>query len=157
MTLLDAPKYDPVHDRRVRNLLITVGVSIVLIAVIGVGGYLLGHGWFFDNLGIEHRASTFLSAVQDNDLEKAFGIWLNDPHWKQHPQNPNYDFKRFSSDWGPQSEEGQLKSYKVEISKRTGSGCIIQVRINDAPKKVFLWYEIKTKKLSFSPLELSTL
>ena len=37
MTLLDAPKYDPAHDRRVRNLLITVGVSILLIAVIGVG------------------------------------------------------------------------------------------------------------------------
>jgi hypothetical protein len=157
MTLLDAPKYNPTHDRRVRNLLITAGVSIVLIAVIGVGGYLLGHGWFFDNLMIEHRASNFLSAVQDNDLEKAFGIWLNDPDWKQHPQNPNYDFKRFASDWGPQSEQGPLKSYKVEISKRTGSGCIIQVRINDMPKKVFLWYEIKTKKLSFSPLELSTL
>jgi hypothetical protein len=157
MTLLDAPKYDPAHDRKIRNLLIAAGVSIVLIAVIGVGGFFAGHGWFFDNLGIEHRVSTFLKAVQSNDLDRAYGIWLNDPEWKQHPQNPNYDFKRFSADWGPQSEDGPLRTYKVEISKRTGTGCIIQTQINDKPKRLFLWYQISTQKLSFSPLELSTL
>jgi hypothetical protein len=154
MTLLDAPKYDPVHDRRVRNLLITIGISIVLIAVIGVGGFFAGHGWFFDNLMIEHHASTFLKAVENNDLETAYGIWLHDPDWKQHPQNPNYDFKRFTSDWGPQSEDGPLKTYKVDISKRTGTGCIIAVKLNGNEKPTFLWYEFSTKKLSYSPLEL---
>jgi hypothetical protein len=156
MTLLDAPKYDPAHDRKIRNLLIAAGVSIVLIAVIGVGGFFAGHGWFFDNLGIEYRVSTFLKAVQSNDLDRAYGIWLNDPEWKQHPQNPNYDFTRFQDDWGPKSRngEGDIKSYKVKFSKRTGTGCIVAVSINGAKRPLFLWYEKSTGRMSFSPLEL---
>jgi hypothetical protein len=154
MTLLDAPKFNAAKERRTRNSLIAAGVALVLIAVIGVGGFLLGHGWFFDDLLIENHAKTFLAAVQSNEMEKAYAIWLNDPDWKQHPQNPNYDFDRFVKDWGPQSEDGPLKKFHVDISKRTGSGCIIAIHLNDQKKPVFLWYEFATKKLSYSPLEL---
>jgi hypothetical protein len=154
MTLLDAPKFDPAKEKRTRNSLIAGGVAIVLIVLIGVGGFVAGHGWFFDDLLIEHHVKTFLEAVKENNLDQAYGIWLNDPDWKNHPQNPNYDFKRFESDWGPQSEDGPLKSFNVDISKRAGSGCIVAVHLNDKPKPVFLWYEFATKRMSFSPLEL---
>jgi hypothetical protein len=89
-------------------------------------------------------------------MEKAFGLWLNDPDWKQHPQNPNYDFSRFQEDWGPTSQDGNVKSYRVVISKRTGTGCIVEVKINGRDKPLFLWYERSNGKMSFSPLELGT-
>jgi hypothetical protein len=154
MTLLDAPKFNAAKERRQRNGLIAAVVAIALIAVIGVSGLLLGHGWFFDDLVIEHHVKTFLEAVQQNDLDRAYAIWLNDPDWKNHPQNPNYDFKFFKQDWGPESQDGPLKTFHVDISKRAGSGCIVAVHLNDKPKPVFLWYEFATKRMSFSPLEL---
>jgi hypothetical protein len=156
MTLLNAPDYDPGKERKNRNVLIGIGIAIVLIAAIGIGGFFAGHGWFFDDLAIEHHVSTFLAAVQADDLDKAFAIWLNDPEWKQHPQNPNYDFTRFQEDWGPTSRdgEGNIKKYKVDISKRTGTGCIVAVKLNGSKKPLFLWYEKSNGRMSFSPLEL---
>jgi len=156
MTLLNAPEYDPAKERKNRNILIGIGIGIVLITAIGVGGFFAGHGWFFDDLGIEHHVGTFMGAVQANDLERAYAIWLNDPEWKQHPQNPNYDFSRFQEDWGPKSRDGYVKSYHVGISKRTGTGCIVAVTINKRDKPVFLWYDPHTGKMSFSPLDLGT-
>ena len=156
MTLLNAPEYDPAKDRRRKNMLIGAGVLVLVIAAIGLGGFFAGHGWFFDDLVIEHHVGTFLGAVQADDLDQAFAIWLNDPDWKQHPQNPNYDFTRFQDDWGPKSRngEGDIKSYKVKFSKRTGTGCIVAVSINGAKRPLFLWYEKSTGRMSFSPLEL---
>jgi hypothetical protein len=154
MTLLNAPDYNPEKERRIRNLLIGSGVAVVLIALFGVGGFFMGHGWFFDDLLIEHHVSTFLSTVEANNLDQAYAIWLNDPDWKQHPQNPNYDFTRFQEDWGAKSQDGPITSYKVDFSKRTGTGCIVAVTINHAAKPMFLWYDPHTHKMSFSPLEL---
>jgi hypothetical protein len=154
MTLLNAPEFDAARERKTRNTLIAIGVGIVLVAVIGVSGFFLGHGWFFDDLAMEHHVSTFLGAVQADDLERAYAIWLNDPAWKQHPQNPNYDFTRFQEDWGPKSQDGNVKTYKIDISKRTGTGCIVAVKINGGSKPLFLWYERSNGKMSFSPLEL---
>ena len=156
MTLLNAPEYDPAKDRRRKNMLIGAGVLVLVIAAIGLGGFFAGHGWFFDDLVIEHHVGTFLGAVQADDLDKAFAIWLNDPDWKQHPQNPNYDFSRFQEDWGPASQDGNVKSYRVVISKRTGTGCIVEVKLNGQSKPMFLWYERSNGRMSFSPLELGT-
>ena len=55
MTLLNAPEYDERGERRRTGSLIGIGVLLLLTAVIGVGGYLLGHGWFFSLLPVEHR------------------------------------------------------------------------------------------------------
>jgi hypothetical protein len=154
MTLLNAPAFDAQKERKNRNLLIGAGVVVLLAALIGVGGFLLGHGWIFDNLAIEHHVGTFLEAVKDNQLEKAYGIWVNDPNWQQHPQNPNYDFTRFKQDWGPESPDQYVKSYKVDVSVRKGSGCVVGVKLNGRDKPLFLWYEPSTGKMTYSPLEL---
>jgi hypothetical protein len=47
MTLLNAPEFDSRREARNRNLLIGSGVLLLLLVVVGVGGFLLGHGWFF--------------------------------------------------------------------------------------------------------------
>ncbi len=59
MTLLNAPEFDGRRETRNRNLLIGAGVVLVLAVVISLGGYALGHGWFFSNLPAEHRVNSF--------------------------------------------------------------------------------------------------
>ena len=68
MTLLNAPEYDSRRETRNRNLLISAGVLVVLSVVIGVGGFLLGHGWFFSNLPVEHRIDKFLSTLEEKEV-----------------------------------------------------------------------------------------
>jgi hypothetical protein len=37
----------------------------------------------------------------------------------------------------------------VDISKRTGSGVIVAVRVNESPKKLFMWYEKSNGTLTY--------
>jgi len=154
MTLLNAPEFDAHRETRNRNLLIGFGVVVVLTAVIGLGGYIMGHGWFFSLLPVEHKINVFLNTLQDKDYAKAYGIWMNDPNWQQHPQKYDYTLKRFTEDWTTASDWGPITSHHVDISKRDGSGVIVAVRVNQSPKKLFLWYEKKDGTLTYSPHEL---
>lgn len=149
MTLLNAPEYDKRKENTKRNLLIGAGVLVLLTAVIGVGGFLLGHGWFFSTLPAEHRVDQFLTALEAKDYDKAYAIWLNDPDWKQHPQKYDYTLKRFTEDWTTESDWGPIKSHHVDISKRTGTGVIVAARVNDSPKKLFMWYEKSNGTLTY--------
>ena len=149
MTLLNAPEYDKRKENTKRNLLIGAGVLVLLTAVIGVGGFLLGHGWFFSTLPAEHRVDQFLTALEAKDYEKAYAMWLNDPDWKQHPQKYDYTLKRFTEDWTTESDWGPIKSHHVDISKRTGTGVIVAARVNDSPKKLFMWYEKSNGTLTY--------
>ncbi len=86
MTLLNAPEFDERKENRNRNILVGSGIFIALLAVLTVGGFMLGHGWLFMNLPTEHHVKVFLSTVESGDYSKAYGIWNNDPNWQQHPQ-----------------------------------------------------------------------
>jgi hypothetical protein len=157
MTLMDAPKFDAAKARRRVRMGIAAAVLVVLIGVFGVAGFLLGHGWFFNNVPTERHVATFLHTVQSGDMDKAYAIWENDPDWKQHPdQYLPYGFPQFRQDWGPGSDGGDVKSFHVDISKRndSGQGIIIAVKLNGNPKPVFLFYQRSTKRMSFSPVEL---
>ncbi len=149
MTLLNSPEYDAAREKRKRILLIGTGAFILLAVVIGVGGFLLGHGWFFSNLPVEHRVGDFLTALEAKDYPKAYGIWMNDPDWQQHPQKYDYTLQRFTEDWTTESDWGPIKSHHVDISKRTGTGVIVAVRVNDSPKKMFMWYEKSNGTLTY--------
>ncbi|RSL16610.1 hypothetical protein EDE15_2131 [Edaphobacter aggregans] len=149
MTLLNAPQYDKRKENTKRNVLIGAGVLVLLTAVIGVGGFLLGHGWFFSTLPAEHRVDQFLTALEAKDYDKAYAIWMNDPDWKQHPQKYDYTLKRFTEDWTTESDWGPIKSHHVDISKRTGTGVIVAARVNDSPKKLFMWYEKSNGTLTY--------
>jgi hypothetical protein len=154
MTLLNAPEYNARRETRNRNLLIGAGILVVVAAVLCVSGYLLGHGWFISNLPVEHRIDTFLTTLQNKDYKKAYGMWMNDPNWEQHPQKYDYKLQRFIEDWTTASDWGPITSHHVDLSKRDGSGIIIAVRVNHSPKKLFLWYERSNGTLTYSPREL---
>ena len=100
MTLLNAPEYDSRRDTRNRYLLIAAGVLVALTLVIGMGGFMLGHGWFFSNLPAEHKVSNFFSALEAKDYGKAYAIYTNDPDWQKHPEkHSDYPLQRFTEDW----------------------------------------------------------
>ena len=144
MTLLNAPEYDSRRDTRIRNLWIAAGVLVLLAIVIGVGGFVLGHGWFFSNLSAEHKVNRFYEALEAKDYSKAYGIWWNDPEWQQHPQKYDYTLQRFTEDWTSASPvNGPILSHHVDISRTDGSGMfgsgiIVAVRVN-GDHKVFMY------------------
>jgi hypothetical protein len=147
MTLLNAPEYDQRREARNRNLLIGAGVLVSLLVVLGIGGFLLGHGWLFSNLPIEHKVDAFFTALEAKDYGKAYAIYTNDPDWQQHPdRHKDYSLQRFTEDWTSESPVGgPILSHHVDISKTDGSGAfgsgvIVAVRVN-GNHKLFMWYE----------------
>ena len=158
--LLNAPEYDDKAERRRTGLWIGSAVLLLLAAVIGVGGYLMGHGWFFTNLRAEHRVNSFFDTLEAKDYSKAYAIWMNDPDWQQHPQKYDYTLKRFTEDWTTESPiNAPIVSHHVDISKTDGSGAfgtgiIVAVRVN-GDHKLFMWYEKKDGTLTYpAPHEL---
>jgi hypothetical protein len=146
MTLLNAPEYDSRRDTRNRYLLIGAGVLVALAIVLGMGGYVLGHGWFFSNLPAEHRVGNFFNALEAKDYGKAYAIYTNDPDWQKHPEkHTDYPLQRFTEDWTTESPvKGPIVSHHVDISKTDGtgmfgSGIIVAVRLN-GDHKVFMYY-----------------
>jgi hypothetical protein len=154
MTLLNAPEYDSRRETRNRNLLIGAGVLVALLVVLTVGGFLLGHGWLFSNIPIEHKVDGFFTALEAKDYNKAYAIYTNDPDWQQHPdKHKDYPLKRFTEDWTTDSPVGgPILSHHVDISKTDGtgafgSGVIVAVRVN-GDHKIFMWYERKDGTLT---------
>ena len=153
MTLLNAPQYDSQGENRKLGLLITLGVALALAALLGVGGYLLGHGWFFSNLNAEHHVNAFFNALEAKDYNKAYGIWMNDPKWQEHPQKFDYSLKRFTEDWTTASDVGPITSHHVDISKTDGTGnfgtgIIVATRVN-GDHKLFMWYQRSDGTLTY--------
>lgn len=153
MTLLNAPTYDATGERRKLGLLIVGGVVLALGFLLGIGGFLLGHGWFFSNLPAEHTVSNFFTALETKDYATAYGIWMHDPKWQEHPDNYDYKLKRFTEDWTTASDFGPIRSHHVDISKTDGTGnfgtgIIVAVRVN-GDHKLFMWYQKSDHTLTY--------
>jgi hypothetical protein len=154
MTLLNAPEYDSRRDTRNRNLLIAAGALVVLTLVVGMGGFMLGHGWFFSNMPAERKVDSFFNALEAKDYAKAYGIWWNDSDWQQHPQKYDYTLQRFTEDWTTSSPvNAPIVNHRVDISKTDGSGTfgtgiIVAVRVN-GDHKVFMYYIRKDGTLAW--------
>ena len=148
MTLLDAEIYDPAKARA-RNRALIAGLVALLAIAIGL--------WYFWNWPQEHRVNQFFAAIEAHDLPKAFGIWNHDPDWQQHPQQyAQYSYGRFETDWGHNSDWGDIKTHTIVMSKTVGSGVVVGVDVNGQKTPVFLWVEHKNKTIGFSPVQLST-
>ena len=137
MSLMDAPAYDPTRDNRRRDTLLGLAAALLLLIVLTLAGYILGHGWLFTNLGYEHRVNAFFTALENKDYGKAYGIYYNDPDWQQHPARyTDYPIARFTEDWTTQSPlKAPITSHHVDISKTDGTGTfgtgvIVAVRVN---------------------------
>lgn len=154
MTLLDAPAYNARRARLIHRLSIT---GVVLVVLLGIGTWLwfLQIPWQVWHWPADHKINKFLDAVQGGDLQKAFGIWNNDPNWQQHPQQYQpYNFAQFSKDWGPASDYGVIKSHKITVAHHAGNGVVVGVDINGGNTPIFLRVDDGTGTIGFSPIEL---
>jgi hypothetical protein len=146
MTLMDAQAPDLARERRHRILIVSIIVGVLLLASLA---------WAFRFWPEEHVADRFFSALQRQDFETAYGIYYNDPGWKQHPQqHPQYPFNEFYRDWGPSGEWGTIKDYKIEVSgncPRAGSGVVVQVIVNGRSDRARLYVEKSDKTISMPP------
>jgi hypothetical protein len=146
MTLLDAKEYDPEQERR-KKVRIISAIAFLLLA-----GFFL---WWFRYWPEERVAEHFFDALQKQDYESAYGIWMHDPQWRQHPDRyKKYPFNEFYTDWGPGGQWGLVKSYKIYAAGTPpggGSGVIVDLVVNDRAEHARVWVEKSDKTLSFSP------
>src|SRR5579864_2312158 len=146
MTLLDAKEYDPQKERRRRARIISAIVVWLLL------GFL---GWWFRYWPEERVAEHFFDALQRQDYEGAYGVWMHDPQWQQHRERyPKYPYSEFYRDWGPGGEWGLIKSHKIYAVGSPpggGSGVVVDVTVNDRANRARVWVEKSDKTMSFSP------
>jgi hypothetical protein len=149
MTLLDAKEFDPEKESRKRKRLILIITVIVII---------LFFGWWFRYWPEEHTVGKFFDALQKQDFRTAYGIWMRDPNWPQHPgDHPKYSFNDFYRDWGPSGEWGPIKTVKVNGASTCpgpSSGVLVDVIVNDRTQHAQVWVEKSDHTLSYPPCEL---
>jgi hypothetical protein len=159
MTLLDAPVFDEARDRRRRRILYS-SAALLVVLFVGwslVAGRPVDWPWNWNNHLLGRSAvNRFLKAVEENDLPKAYGIWIHDKNWQQHPaQNSTYPFARFQQDWSstsPDNEYGVIQSHKFAAERMYGNVLMVAVFINGRKSKALnLDYDPKTHTLSYSP------
>lgn len=159
MTLMDAPKFDEVRDRRRREIAYSAG-GLLLVLFVGwwlVSGRPVDWPWNW-NAHLMGRAAinNFLTAVEKNDLPKAYGIWIHDKDWQKHPATSGpYPFSRFQEDWSPTSpdnEYGVIQSHKIVAARIYGNVLLAAVLINGRKSGALdLDYDPRTHTLNFSP------
>lgn len=159
MTLLDAPKFDAARDRR-RQKMFYGAAGLFLVLFVGwwlVAGRPVDWPWNWNHhLRGRMTVNSFLTAVEKNDLPKAYGIWIHDADWQQHPtQNGSYPFSRFQQDWSsssPDNEYGAIQSHKIVAARMYGNVLLVAALINGRKSKALnLDYDPKMRSLSFSP------
>jgi hypothetical protein len=147
MTLMDAQQHDDARDKRRRRLII-IGIFAFLILAWVV--------YHFRNFPERHVADKFLGALQHNNVEGAYALWMQDPDWKQHPAKySNYTYGDFDRDWGPSGEWGIIKSHQIDCSLSTGSGVIVEATVNGRAEHIYIWVDKGDKTLHFSPNEIA--
>jgi hypothetical protein len=157
MTLLDAKEYDLEKERRKRKRVIAVVAAVIAfaIAVEIAGAMIFSSPLWFLYWPEERVADHFFAALQRQDYEAAYGIWMHDPQWKNHPgKYQQYPFNEFYRDWGPGGEWGVIKSHKIQAAGTPpggGSGVIVDVVVNDRAEAARVWVQKSDKTMSFSP------
>ena len=142
MTLLDAPKFDEAKEKRKARLFlggaITVGVLLVVWWL--VAGRPVDWPWNWNKHLIGRiTVNRFFDAIEANDMPKAYGIWLHDKDWQQHPQKYSaYTFDRFGRDWAPngvENEYGAIKSHRIAASHIRGNTVMMGIFVNGMKRK----------------------
>ena len=148
-SLFDAQPYDEAKARRRRLYIIVAIVAIIAIAALL---------WFNRYWPEERRVKQFFAQLQTQNYEGAYGTWMNDPNWKQHPDAyKRYTFHSFYLDWGPGGEWGPIRSYKIVAAQKPrpdASGVVVGIRVNERKKLCSVRVEFKDKTLGFSPDEM---
>ncbi|HUI84915.1 MAG TPA: hypothetical protein VL240_11865 [Candidatus Binatia bacterium] len=154
MTLFEAQPYDPAPARRKRNTFLALIALVILIGLV----------WWHFRLWPEERVvDRFFDALQQQNYEQAYGIWMHDPEWKQHPaEYSRYPYGEFVRDWGPGGEWGIIKSHHIDGAAvphgysgspfARASGVVVVVTVNDrVADQARIWVQKSDKTLGFSP------
>ena len=163
MTLLDAPKYDAAASQR--RMLAMYGflggfVLLFIAAWLAVGHPFDAPWTWWTYWSGEHAAEKLLRTVEKNDLPAAYAIWENDEHWQEHKDSFPYSYDRFAAAFGPASQEndyGTISSHQLVVARTlVGGDLVVGAMINGRKSKpLFLAYDHKTHRLTFSPMELT--
>lgn len=159
MTLLDAPKFDAAREKRKQVFLWSTVCSLVVLVVAWwlIAGRPIDWPWNWNNyLAARSAVNDFLTDVEKNDLASAYGLWIHDKAWQQHPdKNATYPFSRFQDDWSstsPNNDYGAIQSHKIALAGRYGNGIMVAILINGRKSKALnLDYDPQSKTLSFAP------
>jgi hypothetical protein len=158
MTLLDAPKFDEVRERRNRMILFgSVGSVFALIVLWWlVAGRPLDFPWNWNaSLFGRFTINRFFDALEKNDLQTAYGVWIHNKNWQQHPDPNGYTFARFQKDWSPtgaQNDYGAIHSHRIAAAHMEGNVLLVGIFVNDKNKDAInLDYDPKDHTLNFSP------
>ena len=143
---MDAAPPDVARERRRRIIILAIVIAIVVLA---------GLAWNFRYWPEEHVAEKFFAALKRQDYETAYGIYFNDPAWKQHAQqHSSYPYNEFYTDWGPGGEWGLIKDYKLEASgncPKAGSGVVVQFIVNGRVDRARVYVDKSDKTISSPP------
>jgi len=153
MTIFQAPEYDPRKARR-RKIIVSIIVVVIIVAGVVV--------WVFRNYPEERIANKFFTALEHQDYKLAYGIWIADPTWEQHPNNhAQYPFNDFYRDWGPGGEWGVISSFHIDSSTRPrdpnsgiSNGVVVIVTLNGRKEPTTVFVDPKDNTISFSPFEV---
>ena len=167
MTLLDAPKYDEARARRRKIAAWSISSGVVVLFIVWwlVAGRPFDWPWHWnDHLFGRLAVNRFMTDLEHNDLQGAYGVWIHDKNWDQHPQqHGSYPFARFQEDWSPASPDaeyhGGIHSFRIAAARMYGNVLLVAILINGANHNALdLAWDPRTGQISFAPpgVRLST-
>jgi hypothetical protein len=152
MTIFEAKEYDFAKARR-RNIIVWVVIAAILV--------LAGLGWLYRNWPEERLVGRFMTDLQKEDYKSAYGLWIADKDWQQHPQqHAQYPFADFYRDWGPSGDWGAIKTFHIDGSAvpsdsyNSGNGVVVSVTINERKEPAGIWVTRNDHTMSFSPFDV---
>src|SRR5437868_13899089 len=96
-SLFEAPPPDLRKERRNRSILIVV---LILLALAALGVWKVPT--WYSEWSSEKLVKQIFTALQNNDFEKAYSIWVADQDWMQHgDQLKIYSFNECQQDCSP--------------------------------------------------------
>lgn len=143
---MDAKEYDEAGARRRKRRIVGIVGIFLLLAFLA---------YRFRYWPEEHLVDKFFAALERQDYETAYGLYMADSSWRAHPQQyPLYPYNEFYRDWGPGGEWGLVKSYRIYASgecPKGGSGVIVEVVVNQRAEHEQIYVQKKEKTFSPSP------
>jgi len=168
MTLLDAPTFDEKRAKRRRITGYSTAAGLVLLFILYwlLAGRPVDWPWRWHNHMFGRMAiNAFMKDLEKNDLPAAYGVWIKDKDWQQHPQqHGSFTFERFKNAWDPASPDaeytgGSIHAHHIAASRIYGNVLLVAILVNGAQKDALdLTWDPHTRQLNFAPpgVKLST-
>lgn len=159
MTLLNAPEFDHVRERRYLMIRWT-GAAVLVVLFVGfffAAGRPVDWPWFWmSHLCGRMAVNAFFEDLEKNDLGAAYAVWTHDPEWRQHAEKHEvYPFARFEKDWAADSQDndyGAFQSHRIAAARMMGNVLRTGTFVNGRKSKAInLDYDPREHTLSFSP------